>query len=162
VWKGRKNEIYRSYSCYHGCWPCFIYKPDNQHVMTIYDHWKRVPRTFASWPWKYFQPQEMACRGTGKLKIEPRLLDYLDLLRLRFDSPLTVLSAYRSPYHNAFVGGAPFSSHLKAVAVDLSIVGQDKRLMERLAKETGFTGFGYYRTFLHIDLGRPRSWGMKW
>ena len=162
MWRGRKNEIYCSYSSYHGCWPCFIYKPDNQHVMTIYDHWKRVPRTFASWPWKYFQPQEMACRGTGKLKIEPRLLDNLDILRSRFDSPLTVLSAYRSPYHNAFVGGAPFSSHLKAVAVDLSIVGQDKRLMERLAKETGFTGFGYYRTFLHIDLGRPRFWGMKW
>ena len=128
----------------------------------VYGHWKSVPRTFAAWPWKHFQPKEMACKGTGKLTVEPRLLDYLDLLRSRFGSPLTVLSAYRSPYHNAFVGGAPFSSHLKAVAVDLSIVGQDKRLMERLAKETGFTGFGYYRTFLHIDLGRPRFWGMKW
>ena len=104
----------------------------------------------------------MACKGTGKLTVEPRLLDYLDLLRSRFDSPLSVLSAFRSPYHNAKVGGAPFSSHLRAVAVDLSIVGQDKKLIERLAKEVGFTGFGYYRTFLHIDLGRPRFWGTKW
>ena len=131
-------------------------------TLVVYDHWKQVPRTFSRWPWKHFQPVEVACKGTGKLTVEPRLLDYLDLLRSRFDSPLTVLSAYRSPYHNAKVGGAPFSSHLKAVAVDLSIVGRDKRLMEQLAKETGFTGFGYYRTFLHIDLGRPRSWGMKW
>ena len=131
-------------------------------TLVVYDHWKQVPRTFTEWPWKYFKPQEMACRGTGKLKIEPRLLDYLDLLRLRFDSSLTVLSAFRSAYHNAFVGGAPFSSHLKAVAVDLSIVGRDKKLMERIAKEEGFTGFGYYRTFLHIDLGRPRTWGAKW
>jgi len=163
VWKGRKNEIYCSHSSYHECWPCSIYKSYAQLMtLVVYDHWKQVPRTFTEWPWKYFKPQEMACRGTGKLKIEPRLLDYLDLLRLRFDSSLTVLSAYRSPYHNAKVGGAPFSSHLKAVAVDLSIVGRDKRLMEQLAKETGFTGFGYYRTFLHIDLGRPRSWGVKW
>ncbi len=130
--------------------------------MIVYDHWSQVPRTFAAWPWKYFKPQEMACRGTGKLKIEPRLLDNLDILRSRFDSPLTVLSAFRSSYHNAFVGGAPFSSHLKAIAVDLSIVKQDKKLMEQIAKEEGFTGFGYYRTFLHIDLGRPRTWGMKW
>tara|TARA_R110000824_G_scaffold162073_4_gene337638 strand:- start:886 stop:1284 length:399 start_codon:yes stop_codon:yes gene_type:complete len=131
-------------------------------TLVVYDHWKQVPRNKSKWVWKYFQPKEMACRGTGKLTIEPRLLGYLDLLRGRFGSPLTVLSAFRSPYHNAFVGGAPFSSHLRAVAVDLSIVGQDKKRMEQLAKEIGFTGFGYYRTFLHIDLGRPRFWGATW
>ena len=129
--------------------------------LVIYDHWTQVPRTYTAWPWEHFKPKEMACRGTGKLAVEPRLLGYLDLLRGRFGNPLTVLSAYRSPYHNAKVGGAPFSSHLKAVAVDLSIVGQDKKQMERLAKEVGFTGFGYYRTFLHIDLGRPRFWGRR-
>ena len=130
-------------------------------TLVVYDHWKQVPRNWSKWPWKYFKPEEMACKGTGKLVVEPRLLDYIDLFRLRFGGPLTVLSAFRSPYHNAFVGGAPFSSHLKAVAVDLSIVGQDKKQMEQLAKEIGFTGFGYYRTFLHIDLGRKREWG-KW
>ena len=130
-------------------------------MVTTYDHWKQVPRNWSEWPWKYFQPEEMACRGTGKLVVEPRLLDYIDLFRLRFGGPLTVLSAFRTAYHNAFVGGAPFSSNLKAVAVDLSIVGQDKKQMEQLAREIGFTGFGYYRTFLHIDLGRKREWG-KW
>mgnify|MGYP003667875523 CR=1 FL=1 len=25
----------------------------------------------------------------------------------------------------------------------------------------GFKGFGYYQTFLHVDLGRPRFWGQK-
>jgi uncharacterized protein YcbK (DUF882 family) len=104
----------------------------------------------------------MACQGTGKLSVHSGLLDRLDILRSRCGFPLIILSAFRTPYHNAFVGGAPFSSHLKAIAVDLSIVKQDKKLMEQIAKEEGFTGFGYYRTFLHIDLGRPRFWGMKW
>jgi len=126
-----------------------------------YDHWKQVPRTFAAWPWKFFRPKEMACKGTGKLTVDYRLLDYLDLLRSRCGFPLIVLSAFRTPYHNAFVGGAPMSRHLFADAGDISIVGKDKRLLERLAKEIGFTGFGYYRTFLHIDLGRTRKWG-KW
>ena len=129
--------------------------------MISYDHWSQVPRTTSAWAWEFFQPKEMACRGTGKLTIEPRLLDYLDLLRGRFGGPLTVLSAFRTAYHNAFVGGAPLSLHLKALAVDLSIVKQDKKLIEQIAKEEGFTGFGYYRTFLHIDLGRKREWG-KW
>ena len=163
MWKGRKNEIYRSYFGYHVCWPCPIYKSYAQLMtLVVYDHWKQVPRTFASWPWKHFCPVELACRGTGKLSVHRGLLDRLDILRSRFGSPLTVLSGFRSPYHNAFVGGAPFSFHIQAKAVDLSTRGQDKLLMERLAKEIGFTGFGYYRTFLHIDLGRPRSWGMKW
>ena len=130
--------------------------------MISYEHWSQVPRTWSAWPWKFFQPREIACRGTGKLTVVNGLLDRLDALRTRCGFPLTVLSAFRSPYHNAFVGGAPLSLHLKALAVDLSIVKQDKRLMERIAKEEGFTGFGYYRTFLHIDLGRPRFWGTKW
>jgi uncharacterized protein YcbK (DUF882 family) len=130
--------------------------------MTVYDHWSQVPRTQSKWPWRWFCPQEIACRGTGKLKVVHGLLDRLDVLRDRCGFPLAVLSAFRSPYHNAFVGGAVFSLHLKALAIDLSIVGRDKKLMERIAKEEGFTGFGYYRTFLHIDLGRPRFWGTKW
>ena len=55
------------------------------------------------------------------------------------------------------------SRHLFGDAVDLAIVGLDKELIERLAREEGFTGFGYYYTFLHIDLGPTRSWGKeKW
>jgi len=131
-------------------------------MITVYEHWSQVPRTWSAWRWKFFQPREIACRGTGKLTVVDGLLDRLDVLRMRCGFPLIVLSAFRSPYHNAFVGGAVFSLHLKALAVDLSIVKQDKKLMEQIAKEEGFTGFGYYRTFLHIDLGRPRFWGTKW
>jgi uncharacterized protein YcbK (DUF882 family) len=129
----------------------------------IYDHWKQVPYNYSVWPWKYFRPEEMACRGTGELQINNGLLDNLDFLRSNFGRPLVVLSAYRSPYHNARVGGAPLSEHLHANAVDLSIADLDKELLLRLAGEAGFTGFGYYHTFLHIDLGRAREWGReKW
>ena len=109
MWKGRKNEIYRSYSGYHVCWPCPIYKSYTQLMMLIvYDYWKQVPRTFSAWPWKFFKPQEMACRGTGKLTIEPRLLDYLDLLRSRFDSSVNVFFSFHSSYHGDFVGCEAF------------------------------------------------------
>ena len=54
-------------------------------------------------------------------------------------------------------------NNLKADAADISIVGQDKIKIRDTAREAGFTGFGYYQTFLHVDLGRPRDWGKeKW
>jgi len=53
--------------------------------------------------------------------------------------------------------------HLFGLAADISIINQDRNLILRLAKDLGFTGFGYYRTFLHVDLGRKREWGKeKW
>jgi zinc D-Ala-D-Ala carboxypeptidase len=127
-----------------------------------YAHWKQVPRTLSAWPCQYFQPREVACRGTGEVRISIKLLDHLDSLRRLLARPLTTLSVYRSQYHNARVGGAPMSLHVQGMAADIAIVGRDKKLIESLAQQVGFTGFGYYRTFLHIDLGRPRWWGKKW
>jgi len=53
--------------------------------------------------------------------------------------------------------------HLFGLAADIQIIGKDKNLILQLAKDLGFNGFGYYRTFLHVDLGRKREWGKeKW
>jgi len=54
------------------------------------------------------------------------------------------------------VGGAPLSQHLR-LAADISLVGHDKRALLLACRRAGFTSFGFYNTFLHIDLGRPRS-----
>jgi len=129
-----------------------------------YDHWKEIPRTFSKWPWRFVVPKEVACKGTGKFKVDSRLLDGFDSLRSRYNKPLLILSCFRSPYHNAKVGGAVQSRHLVGDACDISIVNEDRLLLERIALELGFTGLGYYRTFLHIDL-RPKKarWGReKW
>lgn len=130
-------------------------------MKTRYDHWKQVPRTQNAWPWGFFSPRELACRGTGRLIIVPEFVANLDLLRERYGDSLHVLSGYRTPYHNARVGGAPLSRHLRADAGDISIVDRDRHRLKDLAKEIGFTGFGHYRTFLHMDLGRAREWG-RW
>jgi len=132
-------------------------------MMISYDHWSEVPRTWSAWPWQFFSPKECACKGTGKLSISDRLIGKLDLLRSRLNSPLNLSSVFRTAYHNAKVGGAPRSMHLFGLAADISIINQDRNLIHRLAKDLGFTGFGYYRTFLHVDLGRKREWGKeKW
>ena len=84
-------------------------------------------------------------------------MDQLQLARNAVGRSFHILSAHRCALHNARIGGAPFSEHLR-LAADISLYGHDNRALKRACERAGFTGFGYYQTFLHIDLGRPRFW----
>ena len=46
-----------------------------------YRHFRDVPSR--DWRWKNFSPAEIACRGTGQLKLVPEALDKLQALRDR-------------------------------------------------------------------------------
>ena len=70
-----------------------------------YSHWRDVPAN--TWRWPNFSAAEIACRGTGAIKINTEAMDKLQALRDRLGKPLIVRSAYRSPEHNRAVGGAP-------------------------------------------------------
>ena len=113
------------------------------------------------WRWKNFTPAEIACRGTGQLKLHPEALDKLQALRDRLGKPLIVRSGYRSPEHNRNVGGAPRSKHMDGTAFDIAMANHDPVAFEVAARAVGFEGFGYYPRsgFMHIDLGPARSWG---
>ncbi|WP_127110266.1 YcbK family protein [Pararhodobacter zhoushanensis] len=124
-----------------------------------YAHWRDVRETV--WHWPSFSPAEIACRGTGALKINTEAMDALQRLRNRLAKPLIVLSAYRSPEHNRAVGGAPASRHMQGTAFDIAMSNHDPVAFEQAARAMGFLGFGYYPRsgFMHIDLGPARSWG---
>ena len=124
-----------------------------------YRHFRDVPAR--DWRWKNFSPAEIACRGTGTLKIDTEALDKLQALRDRLGKPLIIRSAYRSPEHNRAVGGAPASKHMQATAFDIAMSNHDPAAFEAAARAVGFLGFGYYPRsyFMHIDLGPARSWG---
>lgn len=83
----------------------------------------------------------------------------LDQLRQSYGTPLYISSAYRSPYHNSVVGGAPLSAHLVGHAFDVQLRGANKAKLKAEAESVGFRGFGMrYQTFVHIDRGRRREW----
>ena len=125
-------------------------------------HWRDVPADF--WRWPNFSPEEIACRGTGKLVIVEKAMDMLQALRTKLGKPLIVNSGYRSPAHNRAVGGAPNSQHPKAKAFDISMSNHDPIAFEAAARAVGFTGFGFYvaSDFMHIDIGPAREWGTRW
>ena len=126
-----------------------------------YKHWRDVPER--SWRWKDFSPAEIACRGSGSLRINEEALDKLQALRDRLGKPLIVRSAYRSPAHNRAVGGAPRSKHMDGTAFDIAMANHDPVAFEAAARAVGFLGFGYYPRsgFMHIDLGPARQWGER-
>ncbi len=114
--------------------------------------------------WPNFTAHELACRCGRYCQAEywhdPGFLDALQALRSRWGRPLVVNSGHRCDLHNAAVGGAPLSAH-KKMAVDLSTRGlntAERGQLLGLARAEGFTGFGFYSTWLHLDRGRPRYW----
>ena len=113
----------------------------------------------SKWRWKNFSEDEVSCSCCGIMGVKPPALDKLQALREAVGVPLTINSAYRCPEHNEAVGGSENSRHKAGDAFDISLKGVNKyKLLER-AKKVGFKGFGFYNSFLHVDLGRSRSWG---
>jgi len=106
-----------------------------------------------------FTEKEVSCPCCDVNGVNLESLDKLQALRTDMNQPLTINSAYRCRKHNIEEGGRPNSMHLRGEAFDISIKGLNKDKLEYAARGVGFTGFGYYNTFLHVDTGRRRFWG---
>ena len=107
-----------------------------------------------SWPWPNFSPDEIRCRGTGRLIVKPEAMDALQMARDIVGKPLHINSGYRSPEYNKQVGGVPNSYHTQGMAFDISLRNIDRYELVAALRKAGFTGIGHYPTFVHADI-RP-------
>jgi hypothetical protein len=114
-------------------------------------------RDTRAWPWPDFTPAEMACRHCGETFYWARFMQALQDARRAVGRPFHILSAHRCSLHNANIGGAPLSQHLK-LAADIALYNHDRHQLYESLSNAGFTGFGFYSTFIHVDLGRKRHW----
>jgi uncharacterized protein YcbK (DUF882 family) len=99
--------------------------------------------------------------------IDTRLLDFLFALKrkLKSDEPFHIISGYRSPITNQLLrkknsGVAKKSMHLLGKAVDIRMPDCRLNVLRRSALDLRMGGVGYYprSDFVHIDIGRIRSW----
>lgn len=99
--------------------------------------------------------------------IDPGLLDLLFVLGRRLGGPprFDVISGYRSPETNAFLrsrsrGVASGSLHTVGKAIDVRVAGLSCRTLQKEAAALAAGGVGYYPAsdFVHLDVGRVRSW----
>ena len=104
--------------------------------------------------------REFQCRdGSNQVVLHSGLLSRLQALRSALGRPVYITSGYRNPGHNARVGGAPDSLHLKGMAADIYVPGMDPEDLARAARDAGFNGIGIYSTFLHVDIRpTPARW----
>lgn len=84
----------------------------------------------------------------------------LEPLRLAIGKPIKVTSGYRSPRHNAKIGGTKGSMHCLGIAADIHVPGtlQDQIKIARiLYANPNVGGIGLYatKTILHVDI---REW----
>jgi uncharacterized protein YcbK (DUF882 family) len=99
--------------------------------------------------------------------INTQLLDFLDAIRSRLETRqyFHVVSGYRSPATNEYLrknnkGVAKNSMHLYGKAVDFRVPKHALASVRKAAMDQGYGGVGYYpySDFVHIDVGRARSW----
>jgi uncharacterized protein YcbK (DUF882 family) len=105
---------------------------------------------------------------TGETKdIDVRLLDLLHRLAraVAADGPFHVISGYRSSKTNAFLrthggGVAANSLHLLGQAIDIRLPGLKLRALYKAAVDLRAGGVGIYPAsdFIHVDVGRVRTW----
>lgn len=100
--------------------------------------------------------------------IAPGLLDLLYALgqSLATPGPIEIISGYRSPASNAWLAsnttGVSWQSlHTRGMAADIRIPGHEVATLRRAALALQAGGVGYYPDsgFVHVDIGRVRSWG---
>lgn len=105
---------------------------------------------------------------TGETKdIDVRLLDLLHALSRKAGAgrPYHVISGYRSPRTNALLrakgsGVAERSLHLLGQAVDIRVPGVKLQDLYQAAVSLRGGGVGMYpeSNFVHVDIGRVRTW----
>jgi uncharacterized protein YcbK (DUF882 family) len=105
---------------------------------------------------------------TGETRaMDVRLLDLLHQIvaKLETRQPLHVISGYRSPATNAMLrrrtsGVAEHSQHMEGRAADIRVPDRDLLALRRLAAALHEGGVGFYPRsgFVHVDVGRVRSW----
>jgi putative chitinase len=113
---------------------------------------------------KYFSSKEFENTTDKEFYIDIVLLEKLDLVRGEFGEALVVTSGYRSPLHNAKVGGASSSQHCLGRAADIRPSVSSKQKLDKLylicEKYFEAVGDGRKKGFIHVDtrVGKLRRW----
>ena len=112
-----------------------------------------------------FQSKDGAAMPKDVEKNVRELAKNLQVIRDYFNLPLSISSGYRSPAHNAKIGGAKDSQHKYGRAADFSVSGKNPieiaKGIESLiaAGKIKQGGIGIYPTWVHYDIrGTKARW----
>lgn len=114
---------------------------------------------------KYFTFEEFddpTQPGSGH-EMQPIFLEQLDLAREISGVPYVINSGFRTPEHNAEVGGVPGSSHLTGWAADIRTDSSNRRfLVLNGLIAAGFNRLGVGQNFIHVDCDPSKAGNAAW
>lgn len=103
---------------------------------------------------KFFKPEEFDSPdlpGSGKEKMHLEFIKVLDIIRLKCGFPFKINSGYRTPEHNAAVGGVNGSEHTQGLAADIGITDSGQRYwLVKVALENGIKRIEVKPTWIHL------------
>mgnify|MGYP003055208692 FL=1 len=117
---------------------------------------------------EHFKVREFRCQdGSDPVFIDTELVDILEQIRVHFDKPVTITSAFRTASHNATVAkAAKYSQHLYGKAADIQVQGISVETVyayaEKLLGERGGLGIyppglGRANGWVHVDVRKDKS-----
>jgi len=111
----------------------------------------------------HFDREEFTCKCSecNFDTVDVVLLQVLEHIRLKYNSPVRINSGCRCPVHNKAVGGSKNSQHLYGRAADIVVDGVKAVDVYAWLDETYSRryGMGKYNTFTHID---TRNFKARW
>lgn len=99
-----------------------------------------------------FKVKEFKCNdGSDEIKIDSKLVNYLQQIRDWAGKAVTINSGYRTESYNEQIGGAKNSYHVKGQAADIVVSGKTPLEVARKAEDLGMLGIIKYSSFVHVD-----------
>ena len=105
----------------------------------------------------HFRVQEFRCKdGSDPVFVDTALVELLEQLRVHFGKAVTITSGYRTPAHNAKVGGSKSSQHLLGRAADIQVASTSVEDVAAYAESLlhNWGGVGRYP----VKAGRAKGW----
>jgi len=127
----------------------------------LYEHYSQAPWEESRWP--NFSAAEVSCRHCGEYYHFEWMLDAIQAVRRNLNRPVGINSAHRCPLYNASaaIGGAALSEHKMRLAFDIAIGSHNPLRLYQALCAAGFSTFGAYGTFVHVDARKGRRWATR-
>jgi zinc D-Ala-D-Ala carboxypeptidase len=112
-----------------------------------------------------FSTEELRCKFTQECAMDSEFMEMLQNLRNKWQRPMRLSSAYRSPSHPRERSKETPGYHALGRAADILIYGDAAVEFLKMAINEGFTGIGinqkgqFNQRFIHLDnRENPRIW----
>lgn len=102
----------------------------------------------------HMRVKEFACKdGSAIIFVDNYMVQILEMVRTKIGKPIIITSGYRTPAHNAKVGGAEYSYHMRGMAVDIRVDGVTPQKLAKVIDNIvpDACGIIVYNNWVHFD-----------